>query len=251
MAMTTYVEGQLCSNLVFGPEVTVTRRGMKSGERGTTLENSECQDLIAFLGWRKFCASTPGFRACSDYSTFNQYVRRVFCGDDSVYALQPPVHENLTSDVIVSWYSDFGIPVTAADKSTNIRTCTIDELQFLKHKFMISEEHGRWIAVADESIISNLLNWQTTTLSRQRQLLLNSLAALRFAYWHGRDRYNYWYRRITNALMSRGLSFTDLLSYDSMGQWIQGAQLTKDLEHHEYIILAGLNDNYTAPHKSE
>jgi len=213
-----YSEGQAIANLVLGPEVTRTRRGMKSGQRDTTSSNSEAHDLIAFKGWRDFCRKND-MQQFMSYATFNRYVKRVYCGDDSGYSVQNPLEKLLTPDVMVSWYRNVGIPVTAADKSANISTCTLEDFQFLKHRFQYSQEHGRYIAVPDLSIIYNLLNWQSTTLSKPEQFGVNVQQALRFAYWHGRTSYEQIMERILRASM-RANVIAPHIPYDVMGKWI-------------------------------
>lgn len=233
-----YVEGQCCANLVHRDIVSRTRAGMKSGERGTTVENSEGQDLMVYRGWRKMCDAN-GLKMYKSYECFITFVKHVFCGDDSAFSVHPDFRKFITPTVIASWYTEMGFKVTAADKSAEITSCSLPDFQFLKHHFEFSREHGRYIAIPDISIVYNLLNWQTTTLPIRQQFTVNCLAAMRFAYWHGRGVYDQIKSDLNHACLARSVPiFT--VSYDAMGAWIAGSKSIKEINQEDLSLALDL-----------
>nr|WPR17948.1 MAG: RNA-dependent RNA polymerase [Owegonang virus 1] len=231
-----YMEGQTHANLVFRNLISRTQKGMKSGERGTTRENSEIQDLMAFTKYLELCERVPCLRPYASYEMFNTHVRRVFCGDDSAYSIQGIFRKYITPQEIATWYTDFGFKVTSAKKDESIRSVTLSEFQFLKHTFKYSLEHGRFIAIPDISIVYNLFNWQTTTLPCLDQFRVNCLAAMRFAYWHGPEEFERIRLLLNSACIAARVPVFNH-SYSVIGSWIEGVHLTEDLSFGEQSAL--------------
>jgi len=159
------------------------RAGLLSGHPGTFMENTEIHHMIVGLAVKKILEKTHPAWATSDFIL--EHVRTIKAADDIVIAVSPLARRIVTVEALVESYASLGFEVTAADKSKNIVSKNITEIQFLKTHF--NPSGNGFTPLPNLSIIHQLFNWirDDTKLSSEKQFQINLENAFRFAFWRG------------------------------------------------------------------
>jgi len=190
------------------------RHGMLSGHPGTLPENSDIHALLLFTIWcrRMKQLSLPGL---ATYNAWRHHMRIIVAGDDCLIGLSNKGRSLMSVDDLVSIYKDIGMTVTAADKSDHYRFDRIEDVEFLKMGFKLTE--FGYQMYPNESIYHQLFNWvRKGKMPFQTQFQTNVLTAMRFAFFRGPQEYNKIYIQLNDALAKNSQkAFT--ISYQEMG----------------------------------
>lgn len=175
------------TNIIFEDVMHRKTAGLLSGHPGTFTENSEIHlMLFALVSLRILNRRAPEF---ATIPFIRENIRTLFAADDIIVALSPLARTIVTAEDIVAEYSKLGYELTGSDKGDKITTKPIEQSQFLKHTFRLTDQG--WQAVPNLSIIHQLMNWisSESALSKDDQFTVNIQNAFRMAYWHGEEEY--------------------------------------------------------------
>lgn len=195
-----------------------TFHGMKSGERDTLVKNSVGHKILDYFF---YCNIMNTYKpSLCNVSAYEDIVRSIFCGDDVLRAIHPKYAHVLTPQTFVDQYNLLGCDVTTAKKDLNFRFENILQVTFVKMNFRYDILMQRWTVDPDESIITNLLNWVSTTQTFSIQNYDNMLNASRFAWHKGKNYYEQFTSKLEMACLKANFKFTTI-DYDSMRAWIE------------------------------
>lgn len=195
--------------------------GLLSGHPGTLMENSEIHymilNLIAYRILRTFKPQWANVQFIYDH------VKCILAADDVLIAVSPLARTFVTCERIVDGYSKLGFEVTSADKKSEIKPKTINEVQFLKNSFKNVE--GIYYPKPNMSIIIQLFSWyrEDSALSPHEQMQVNRENAFAQLWWRGRDDYER-IRKEFNLLMMKN-NYQWSLDYDSMAKLLEQQSL--------------------------
>nr|WNM95087.1 MAG: hypothetical protein [Elmago virus] len=204
--------------------------GLLSGHPGTFMENSDIHLMLVYLIARRILIKEgrPGWANAADI--YNN-VKIIVAADDIVMAISPPFRQHFTPENLKWGYASLGFEITASDKSPEINVKTMEDIQFLKHKFR-KDEKGIYHAYPLTSIIYQLLNWYRTdtALGREELLEQNYYDAFRFAYFIGREFYEDMQEKFNRANLNNNFQYT--YTYDEMTARIRQDRHDQELLEH-------------------
>lgn len=134
----------------------------------------------------------PITRVTALIRVFNKHVVSTFYGDDSLLSVSPRItwfnHITISEEL-----AKIGIIYTMADKqATLIPFYNIDEVTYLKRRFVYDSEQRIWLAPMEpENIISSLMVWvKSKSLKSQEQAYTMLVTSIREWFFHGRHKYD-------------------------------------------------------------
>jgi hypothetical protein len=122
-------------------------------------------------------------------SEFDNHVALMTYGDDNVMGVSPLVPW-FNHTAISKALSSVGVTYTMADKDADsVPFIPVEEISFLKRKFVYSEELGDYAAPLELASIerSLLVNVRSQTITKEAQFIACCASAVREYFFHGRD----------------------------------------------------------------
>ncbi|APG77437.1 hypothetical protein 3 [Hubei picorna-like virus 82] len=181
--------------------------GLLSGHPGTFIENTDVHIMLVYLIARRILTKHKKLGWANATDIYNN-IKVVVAADDIVMAISPLMRPYFTPEDIKWGYSTVGFEITSADKSPEINVKTVEEIQFLKHKFKKDKE-GIYHAYPLTSIIYQLFNWYRTDtkLGREELLLQNYSDAFRFSFFIGEEFYENTRERFNKANLNNNIQW--------------------------------------------
>lgn len=130
---------------------------------------------------------------------FNDYVSMIAYGDDNVLnpsALVPLYNQDNMAEI----FSEIGMTYTDEDKTGDLGDKTIDQVGFLKRKFAYDEEMRFCYAPLSLTSILECFNWTKKSDYELDIIVQNANSAYVELAMHPKPVFNYWSRRIANAI---------------------------------------------------
>jgi hypothetical protein len=164
-----------------------------------------------------------------DGNYLDRNISAIVAADDVVIAVSDHLARYFTPKDLADGYADLSYEITAPDKSDNFKWSSLEEVEFLKHKFR--REGSKVIAYPMEKVIYQLLTYYRTEskLPPLMQIRVNIQNAMRFAFFHGREFYEDLRSRINDAYSSDNYAF--LIDYDGMRMQIEDDHKFQDAEY--------------------
>lgn len=198
---------------IFG-DVFLPDGGVKSGDFLTSLENS-VQNSIN-MRWC-FYASFPD----SPLGTFQKHVELATFGDDDIFGVSTAALEFFNFETIVENMKKINWIYTSENKDgSSYRSKSLLEANFLKRKFVYSEELQIWLAPLEEKSILKSLCWTLPSkkVSVEHQLS-GVLMSANLEWWmHGRKVFDSYHPRLMECAEKFKLQHLGLVlkSYDEI-----------------------------------
>jgi len=176
-------------NIQVGNWLLRTHGGNKSGCAITAEINTDIHDMLTYYVWNKICRKT-GRQDISSLSHFRERVALALYGDDMLKATRKDVTPWFNGDAMKVEIEELGMHITPGDKdeTRGFRIKTIDDVTFLKRRFLTFEgDCGRVRAPLDKSVIQRMVLWVHKSDSPVDALIMNVQGALREAFFWGQD----------------------------------------------------------------
>jgi hypothetical protein len=154
-----------------------------SGHPGTVQINSIVNSL-----YMRYCFVVLGEEHGFTIKDFRKHVALITYGDDNVMGVSDDVPWfNHTS--IAATLADVGITYTMADKEAeSVPYITIDEVSFLKRKWVWEEDLGDFACPLDINSIHKMLMYRTMGNDTEEQQLANQIRSAHGEFfYHGRE----------------------------------------------------------------
>jgi len=212
------------SDVAFEDFIYEKPSGLLSGHPGTFMRNSAVHTMIIGLAARKILLRKNAQLASTPFIIEN--VRFILAADDVIIAISPQARKYITIDELVKAYNEIGFEVTAADKGAEIVPKKIEEVQFLKHRFIeLPSTEGqprKFKCSPNLSIIYQLVNWYSTesTLNKEQQIVSNINDALNLAWQRGKEEYDRIRDAINMACQRLKMNYVDTLSFEARRELI-------------------------------
>lgn len=174
---------------------------------------------------------------------FREKVSLCTYGDDMVKALR--YDYELPPDYLRLWREEFGIFVTDADKTDNLQVKNISQIQFLKRRFVWSEEYQRWLTPLDmKSLTRTLLMKKESVLTSRDHACVAMTEVSRELVYHGRVAYEDFLRRCEAVVEKYGFKGNGYLRLEPYSHWekqlIEGVFVSwQPRTTHETEMLSG------------
>lgn len=150
----------------------------------------------------------------------DKYFRAGIYGDDIAAVLSHDLRGLITPDDVTHKMATLGHKFTDELKSSGKQEFrTLHEISILKRKFVFEPTLNRWFAPLELTVILEMLNWDkcNNKYEKYEQLTQNiQTACVEFVY-HGEEVYNFWTKKIRQALRDADLEGKvnmPMLSYD-------------------------------------
>jgi len=129
---------------------------LPSGHPLTSIVNCLCNHLYFRMSWSMLMH--PRSLACHD---FNDHVYLCVLGDDNIFSVSYHYSDSFTEFNIQDPMSKMGLVYTPEDKDSQFGTSLrpLGEVSFLKRKFRVHSNTGKYVAPLDMESIFNRLNW--------------------------------------------------------------------------------------------
>lgn len=180
-------------------------RGMVSGFPGTAEMNSLVHwILILYI----YLMRTQDHIEFHSIQAFRENVSCLVYGDDIIISFSDKLLGIFDGITIAEGYTNLGYPVTAADKTGEIKqTKDISECQFLKSTWR-KLHYSIYIREMSEDVALNLLYWLRSKEHPILQFGSNVLDALRIMFGHGEQKFTEFVTRVNRWLVAAGLAPT-------------------------------------------
>lgn len=185
------------------------RGGSPSGSPLTVQINSEVNIMYIMLAWKHLVRVKCDQKELppSKWREFADHVCVKVYGDDLIMSVSDKYIDVFNATTITDYFKEYGIAATDASKSAEIKPyTTILEATFLKHSFMphpTRREH--WIGALAWRSVLNTAHWIQEPIELEDATIINCEAALRDAYGHGPEKFNWMRSKLNAALAVRGL----------------------------------------------
>lgn len=218
--------------------LTRKKRGNPSGNPLTT-ELNNCVNLLMLCMVYLVIARK---KQPTEYSlkSFKKNIRAKFFGDDVIFSINRSILEWFTATDISTVYAFYGVPVTPADKSSELSFRPLNELTFLKRSFQpFDDPRYPWQAALDKNSIFNLT--QFFRLEKHQGHPIESITSnledsFVEAYHWGREFFETHKKKVNTWLKENGhpqifttFSECDLIYREKLGL-IQGQSLSSKFE---------------------
>lgn len=163
-------------------------RNHVSGQVLTVIINSFVNSMYMRMAYRRIAGDDPNMEK------FHDRILMVSYGDDFILSVKDYSEFNFTS--LQQSLASFGVKITPADKNAESYIYTdITKVDFLKRKFVFSEELGRYVGALSEKSISKslLIGLRSKSVTKEEQAVSIMNSALREYFFHGKEKYN-WFR---------------------------------------------------------
>ena len=150
--------------------------------------NSDVHDMLMLYVWKSVCKKTNRL-AMADMATFRREVGLALYGDDVVKTTSQAVAQWFNGDSISAEVEQLGMKITPGNKTdTEFRIKTIDEVTFLKRKFLTfeDEDFGGVRAPLEKSVIQRMMLWVHKSDDPYEACVANVKGALCEAFFWGR-----------------------------------------------------------------
>nr|QKN88971.1 MAG: nonstructural polyprotein [Picornavirales sp.]QKN88977.1 MAG: nonstructural polyprotein [Picornavirales sp.]QKN88979.1 MAG: nonstructural polyprotein [Picornavirales sp.] len=183
-----------------GSHIVQTSGGNKSGCAITAEINSDVHDMLMLYVWKKVCQDT-GKPELAGIEAFRDRVALALYGDDVVKATSVSVAKWFNGNAICLEVEKLGMKITPGDKiSTEFRIKTLDEVTFLKRRFMkMDEDCGEYRAPLDKAVIQRMMLWVHKSDEPLEACAANVKGALCEAFFWGEAFYNETMDRVVKA----------------------------------------------------
>ncbi len=157
----------------------------------------------------------------NDCMEFFKNVRAIVYGDDNAMTVRNA--DFYTHTFLQEEFAKIGITYTMADKEReSVPYIEISEVSFLKRGFRYEEELNRWVAPLEEASMVKTLGVfiPSKTESLEQQLSQSVQNCHREAFFHGKERFQYWDKLIRYLLEGTEVKdFVTLHSWDYYIEW--------------------------------
>ncbi|AQP31145.1 non-structural polyprotein [Bat badicivirus 1] len=176
-------------NVQVGPWLMRTHGGNKSGCAITAEINTDLHDMLVYYVWSRIC-DERGTPTIQSLPHFRERVSLALYGDDMLKATRADVTAWFNGDAMKKVISELGMHITPGDKdeSAGFRIKTLEEVTFLKRRFIsFDEDCGKVRAPLDKSVIQRIVLWIHASDSAVDATSENVRGALREAFFWGED----------------------------------------------------------------
>jgi len=193
---------QLVQNCVYK-----THQGNPSGNPLTVIINTIINAFYMRLAWMEVMEELN-----PNYATMDRYHQNVMdeaYGDDNRATIKQEVIELYNQVNVTKTLLRHGIVYTDETKSGEIVPFRLlEDTSFLKRKYRKDEEVGKefMLPVMDVDTLTSLTNWYRDAPDVDEQLRSNQRAALDFAFFHGREFYDDFNLKFTQALREHNIT---------------------------------------------
>lgn len=193
------IEENINSHHLMAGTIYQQRGGSPSGSPLTVVINSEENVGYIMLAWLNIVKLEVGFNRWDEYK--KHVCLRVY-GDDLIMSVSDKYIEQFNGITITNFFKEYGIVATDASKQKDVQKCTtILEASFMKHKFIPHVyRSGEWMAALDWKSVLETAMWIQEPICLEEATRINAEAAIRNAYGHGPEKFNYIRETINSAL---------------------------------------------------
>lgn len=191
---------------VGGDVVYLSDQGNKSGNPMTDVLNTVCNVYVGYITWA-LARSGEGLEV--DLDVYDQYVKVLYYGDDSIFSVHPSVGRYFNAAVYAKACESVGMKVTDDKKTTGemVPLRKLEQLTFLKSEFVVRDEIV-YCPMPFKDILKEL-KYRKAGLSHDlTDLALRVQNVMRFLSHHG-DAMVAWFQN-----EERGFVPSEMLGYD-------------------------------------
>jgi len=202
-----------------------------------------CKHVCGDLAYQTFCGSPSGAPITAPINTlchllylrctwllvfentiygslyhFHKYLKYICYGDDRLYAIEDSLKEKFNCLTIAKKLAQFGIIFTDAQKLGTRKYASFEECTFLKCHPVRHPTRNLWLAGLEKSVIEDIPNWVRLPIPNMTEYLQqNAIMTARFAFFWGKDYFDYVVRSLESAFGRRQefMSFPSWLSLDA------------------------------------
>ena len=185
LARVTLLDEMIHTDMVGLSTVFRKHNGNPSGNPLTVVVNTLCNIMYFLCAWIELAPLEY-----KDPSFYFSMVRSFFYGDDNIFVPKEICRAFFSFENLKIFFQKYGIEYTEATKNCDTKTKLVNvmDLSFLKRK---TTRIGKWYcAKLDISVVEEMVNWIKDCDDPLEASIENALASLRFAYFHGQDKYN-------------------------------------------------------------
>jgi hypothetical protein len=202
-----------CGNILYRRS-----QGNPSGSPITTEVNTfQAYFLVIYI----FCKVSLRLGKEYDVGSFDDYVRVVAYGDDTVISVHPWVQDWFTVQEILYEYEQLGLVVTPAAKSGEFTTYVpLTELTFLKCGYVDGEHRALLPRIEKKTIEEMVLWWKPQAGFNEEEMLRPTVdESLWFAFFWGEEYYTWWANQLFRAMMACGFVFNGKTYESQRRRW--------------------------------
>nr|QXV86407.1 RNA-dependent RNA polymerase [Polycipiviridae sp.] len=188
--------------------------GMPSGFPGTADFNTLGHMIVGYAQWLELCSQAAKFDYCYLH-VYQHYVLDLYYGDDRLIVVHPDVSNIFSVHSLMTLYEKYGWPVTSAAKTGKFDLVPVEELQFLKRKWIVDQLNPLYVHWAmDKSTIEDLCLYVRRSFEPRKQFYENLYTALDFACDWSKCYYDGFARSVNYALCAKKMAPLNF-DYDS------------------------------------
>jgi len=157
-----------------------------SGHILTVIINSFANSGYIRMAYRRVVKDDPNLLL------FQERVRVVTYGDDFIAAVKPEI-KHFNFKTMKSAMATFGVKITPAVKTAeDYDFLSITEIDFLKRRFVYSNDLNRWVGPLDPKSISKslLISVRSESITEQEQAVYTMMSACQESFFHGEEFFN-------------------------------------------------------------
>ena len=167
-----------------------------SGNPFTVIINSIYNSMILRCAYltcmRDNCKEDPRDHSLYTLEAFDKHIAVITYGDDNCLNISPFISKYFNQITLTTALKKWGHDYTDEGKTGEIvEWRTLDNIAFLKRKFIFDNHINKWLAPLDEAVIWEMLNWKRTNeISSKEALRVSISTAAREMALHGKDKYD-------------------------------------------------------------
>lgn len=157
-----------------------------SGHILTVIINSFANSGYIRMAYRRVVKDDPNLLL------FQERVRVVTYGDDFIAAVKPEI-KHFNFKTMKGAMSTFGVKITPAVKTAeDYEFLSITEIDFLKRRFVYSDDLNRWVGPLDPKSINKslLISVRSESITEQEQAVYTMMSACQESFFHGEEFFN-------------------------------------------------------------
>lgn len=173
-------------------------KGMPSGNPLTTLINCLVNNTSMRLCWNR-AMRNAGLHKYANSESFNQFVRHVSYGDDSITAVHPDFSEVFNQEIVSDLMPLFGFEYTdeqKQDKSMIVPFRDVSNINFLKRVFRKCPRYGYMVGPIEKETILGMNDYVRDRNNVPQQTIVNAKNALREASLHDQEFFEDFYKNL-------------------------------------------------------
>lgn len=187
---------------VYGDTLYQWTHSQPSGNPFTVIINSVYNLLILVIGYlvtiknSNLDAQTKA--KLSNTMSFDKHVSPIVYGDDNILNISDYISDVFNQETLTEALKFVGHEYTEETKDGKMHLYrSIDEISFLKRRFVFDKDMFHWVAPLDKSVIYEMLNWVRGNAVDSVHLLKSNIeTALREISLHGEKEYNEFVSRL-------------------------------------------------------